>query len=296
MAWEPFEQWPGETRGGAFREQSEPVVAERAGPSTRERLRLFWSSQPDFPSAKAARRLALTATYVYVQRFDGDRRRVVRSKLRGLRRTSGLLIAGVVDDDDLIIPHREGCEAEAHLLKALSRSSGTWTHRVGVGLSVFVALLFFVVGAGLLSEYPFSSAVDAWRMGLTTAERVLGFGAAVAFLTASLMVTLWGSSRFRISGLGVERTRGLIPWMPFFVPAESITEVWVLPSRQKRSNSWLYVRLRFRERQRFGSMFGARVIPVAVFLPRQRREAVACGERIARLLGCTVHDRTGGSK
>ncbi|GAB5545683.1 MAG: hypothetical protein SangKO_054430 [Sandaracinaceae bacterium] len=233
MSWEPVERWPGEAGGeGAFRSGAEPALASRDAPSAWERVTLFWFSTPELPLERVARRAVLTSSYVYVQRFDGRRERVRRDQLRGFRREGGRLIVGVREGEDLVLPLRAKCEVQARLLAQLgSQADAKWTGWRRVEVAVAGAVIAAAAAGVMLRPTSLADVMTHWGLGLYTSEVCLRVYVGVAACVVLLFCLLWLPMRARVDALGVEVRRGLIPWLPFFLPAEQVDGVRVVEVR-----------------------------------------------------------------
>lgn len=299
MAWEPVDRWPGDDGGeGAFRASSEPVVAERGGPTAWERARLWWHSTPEMPIEHVARRVAVTRSFVYVSRANGRRERAPREKLRGVRRSGARVIFGVVEGEDLVLPFRKGCAVIEELLRQLGPGADeAWTGWRGFVPGLLVTGAGIAVGAALLATYPWRPFVSMIEKGLWTSETALGFyGGWVALLVGILGAT-WVPMRARVDRLGVEIRRGLIPWLPFFRPAERFIGVRVreVMGNQRGVTTLLghEVSVVFREPERFVSILSRGTVPVAWFSasnPPERAsgEAKALANWLAKILDVPV--------
>jgi len=259
MSWESIDRWPGESRqGGAFRGSAEPVLASRSAPSAPENLVIWWRSTPELPYARTARQVALTSHYVYVERYDGSRERVPLSKLRGRRRDRRLMRYGVVDGEDLVLPHRRGCDLQADLARRLRGAPGRMIvarHGVlgAILLAVFAGFLASVFGA----ETSMRGIEESFEHGLLTSEALVMLYAAAFSALVAAWALLWIPSRYRVDDLGVERARGLVPWLPFHRPPEDFGSVIVdrtyVQKNGRRYVTGYMVHLQLKHADRFGS-------------------------------------------
>ena len=302
MAWEPFEAWPGEGEGGAFRGRSEPVLASRDGLSFAERVQLFWRSSPDLPDRRVAARVAVTPDYVYVRRLDGSRERVPRALLRGARMAGRVAVYGVVDAEDLFMTVRRSCAAQAMLVEQLGKAEPVHLSKGVVG-GTLLSVLVLCAGTGVLMEYPYRDALDRWSRDLWTAESALGFYAGVGLCVVGVLMSLWLPSRTRIDETGVERRRGVVPWLSFALPPEAFQGVTVTrpgtgtivrgePRPPTRPVFGYDVALLLRRPQRFGTVASVHSLSLELVQrgARERsddveRRAHALADRVALLLG-----------
>lgn len=268
MAWEPVERWPGEAGGeGAFRSGAEPALASRGAPSPWERVRLFWFSSPELPLEHVARRAVLTSSYVYVERMTGRRERVRRAMLRGFRREGGRLIVGVVDGEDLVLPFRVGCALQAQLLAQLGGKAGErWVGRQHVRLGAASSAAAGLAAWTLLAAIRPETVRAHWALELYTSETCLRAYFGVGLALVALALLLWVPMRVRVDALGVEVRRGLVPWLPFFLPAERVAAVVVNERRSKvrgREQFLFYaVELRFDPPTRLASLTRRSALPL----------------------------------
>lgn len=294
MGWEPADRWPGESGGGgAFRAGSEPAIAERGGPTFLERLKLFWHSTPEMPLGSVARRAVLTATYVYVDRFDGRRERVARSALRGIRRSGGRLVIGVREGEDLVLPFRPRCALSRHLLEQLGGTTERWVGWRDVFRGALLAVVGLGFAVGLFATYPLPRVLHAWSAAGATGEAVLGFVAGWVALAVGVVGLAWLPTRVSVDRLGVEVRRGLLPWLPFFLPAERVRAVLVRRrfwTRARTAASGYVVVLDLHRDERLGSPLPRRRIEIHDVDGSQgdaaaQREAAQVAERVADRLG-----------
>ncbi|HJL14115.1 MAG TPA: hypothetical protein RMH99_00595 [Sandaracinaceae bacterium LLY-WYZ-13_1] len=226
VSWEPADRWPGESGGGgAFRSGSEPVLAERSGPRWLERLSLFWHSTPEMPMGAVARRAALTTSFVYVDRFDGRRERVARSRLRGIRRDGRRLVIGVLEGEDLVLPHRPRCELARALATQLGGHAPSWVARRRLSTGALLALVGAALTVSLFTAFPLGRVWPHLAAGRWLADDALGFYGGWLALLLAVAGLAWVPERFRADRLGLEVRRGLFGWLPFFVPAERVRGV-----------------------------------------------------------------------
>lgn len=230
MSWETVDSLPDPNPSGSpYQSLAEPVVAQRSGLGPLERFRLFWRSTPELPSKRAANRVVLTPSHLYVERVDGSTQRVRLEALRGRRVEGPVVIYGVEDAEDLALPLRAACPVITELDSRFrdGRASDlpavvTWRHR---GAGLFVACLFGAVGMFLLTEYTLEEMWDRIHMGLYTAEVVLGVVAGAAAVLAALLVLQLVPERIHIDTLGVRRVRGIVPWLHYLHPPETFRAV-----------------------------------------------------------------------
>lgn len=303
MGWEDVEALPGTSSGGgAFRDGAEPVVAQRIGLSLREKLRLFWHSTPDLPSARAAELIVVTQTYVYVRRVDKTRARVHLDELHGQRVERGLLVFGVAEDDDLLLAYRPSCPVQDRLMAALRKDADLepWRESRGMIASAILTLASLGAGVGLLLSYPLERALEHIEIGLFTSESALGTYAGVAALFLALFLFFLGPSRWRVDAVGVTRTRGVLPWMPFTLPPERFRRAVLKPSyykpkNQRRYHAGWFVVLDLRDRARVGTLCPTASVSLGFFpfgrgrlsaedRRRTENEARALAERFRSLL------------
>jgi hypothetical protein len=254
MSWEPFESWPGEGGQGAFRGASEPVLAQCRGLSLAQRLRFFWSSSPDLPAKRVAERVAVTGAHVYVERRDGTRERVTREALQGIRRDGPVTVVGVLEGEDIFVPSHERCPVEETLRVQLGRQ-GRITFRENIPGAAVLALAAGALGTHLLSQHSLWRAVAHLHHELYTSETVIGVSCGLAAVALALVVMLWVPAWVTVDATGVEVRRGLVPWLPFRVPAEEIKHASYTPQRDKNGHLLGYrVTAVLREAKRFASL------------------------------------------
>lgn len=300
MSWEPFERWPGEDAGGAFRGASEPRIAERRGLTVGDRVRLFLADRPDLPAARVAERVALSARHVYVERRDGSRERVARARLEGARRDGPLLVVGVADGEDLFLPSREREPVQERLVEQLGIAEPLRIAR-GQVATLLGSVSLAAFGVALLQSYPLRQVVEHARAGLWTSESSLGFHGGVLALALAALLVLWAPSLTTIDRTGVERRRGLFRAWVSRRPPEDFSAVAVLPHRGKRGKYGSVTtvaysaRVRLRREGRLGSLTRVRHVelrwvyaPEAADLARARAEASLIAQRAATLLGLPV--------
>lgn len=253
-----MQRWPGERAGGggAFRGGTEPVLAERAGPGLLERFWLFWHSTPDQPVAHAAKRATLTQAYLYVQRFDGKRRRVARERLHGVRRTRHRVLVGVAEDDDLVLPHRPGCALQRELIDGLSPGAGAaWATRHYVVMAMLMALVCGF-GAFFFVSFTMDDAMMAWREGTYLANEAIPFYAGLIAGALALVSVFWMPMWLRVDRLGVEVRRGMVPWLVFFAPREEVVgsrvRKHVVKNKNGTTETWI-AELELRQPMRLGT-------------------------------------------
>ncbi len=236
MSWETVTSLPqSHSSGSPYQGQAEPVVAKRIGLRALERVRLFFRSTPELPSARAARSVVLTPNHLYVERMNGAVQRVRLDALKGRRLDGPLVVYGVDDGEDLALPARVGCP----VMMALDTRHGETgksglppvVARRDMTMALVIASLFASVGTFLLAEYSLDEMWNRIHLGLYTAEVVLGVvGGAAAMLMALLVVQLV-PIRIHIDTLGVRRVRGLVPWLHYLDPPETFRAVRLDPIR-----------------------------------------------------------------
>ena len=306
MSWEDVDELPGKPgAGGAFRGAAEPVVAQRTGLTIGERLRLFWYSTPEEPTGRAARRILVTPQHVYVQRVDGSLSRVRHDALRGERvEPGGRLVIGVRDDEDLLLPHRAGCEAEKRLIAIVRGEAAPepWREWRGVILAAVFTIGAFALGTGLLIQYPIETMVEHVGRGLYTSESALGTYGGAAGLLAALLLFFFGGSRWQVDAVGVTRGRGILGWMRSIVPPERfrravLRPAYVKPKNRARYHAGWWVQLELREKGRVGTLFPVKSVSLGYFpfehpiTPKVRQdktaEAKQLADRLTKLLALT---------
>ncbi len=274
MSWEEVEALPSGRTGGVFRGSAEPVVAQRNGATLRERVGLWWRSTPDHPSDRAARRIVLSSRYVYVERFDGTLGRVRLDQLHGERlHAKGLLLYGVRQAEDLMLPYRAGCEVQRHIASAVrgKTTEQPWCETHGLVGWVLLAAVLAALSAIVFVEY---DPAEGWARirenGMWTSESALGLYAGIGLIVLALLAFLWGPSRWRIDEVALTRTRGALPWMPFTLPPEAFRGTRITPSYHKTKNrpryhSGWHVRLLLADKQRVGSLFKTQHVVLKYF-------------------------------
>ena len=214
MSWEPFEQWPGDARGGAFRGASEPLLAERRGLSLSERVRIWLGSSPDFPLTRVATRLALTGRHVYVERRDGSRTRVARERVRGHRVEGPFALFAVEGAEDLVLPHRPECDLQGVLESGDERAT-PMLYDAGLVASAVASTVAAIASLWILADLGAARVWELMRRGPPFSESALTAYAGVGLAALALFFFLWGPSRVRVDRAGILRRRGVIPWLAF---------------------------------------------------------------------------------
>jgi hypothetical protein len=230
MSWETVTSLPqSHASGSPYQGQAEPVVAKRIGLRALERVRLFFRSTPELPSARAARSVVLTPNHLYVERVSGTIERVRLDALKGRRVDGPLVVYGVNDGEDLALPARAGCPVIA-ALDARHGEAGKGALppvvvRRHVAMALFVASLLAAPGTFWLVEYSLDEMWDRIHRGLYTAEVVLGVVAGASAILGALLVLQLAPMRIHIDTLGVRRVRGLVPWLQYLEPPETFRSV-----------------------------------------------------------------------
>lgn len=300
MSWETVTSLPqSHTSGSPYQGQAEPVVAKRIGLRAVERVRLFFRSTPELPSASAARSVVLTPNHLYVERVGGTIQRVRLDALKGRRVDGPLVVYGVNDGEDLALPARAGCPVIA-ALDARHGETGKSALppvvvRRHVALSLFVASLLAAPGTFWLVEYSLDEMWDRIHQGLYTAEVVLGVVAGAAAMLATLLVLQLAPMRIHIDTLGVRRVRGLVPWLQYVEPPEAFRSVRVDVVRYRRKSganvdAGFVVRLRRRgeEASRGDLELRQFILGEAQGMEEQRQQANDLALRVAALLDLPV--------
>jgi hypothetical protein len=226
MSWQPLEQMPDEAQAGSargvgpFRQQAEPVVALRTGPTLRERARLFFGSTPDLPSARAGRRLLLTHEHLYVERADGTKERVRRADLRGRREERGRVIYGVRDGEDLALLERGYCPVMAALDQQLEQQAeAVETHLGFVSAAKRVAV---AICLGAVLALRLDRLGQGWHF-VENPKQLLILIPIGLFLHALFL----RPERLRVDKLGLHRRFGVLPLFHENIDPEDIEEVVV---------------------------------------------------------------------
>jgi hypothetical protein len=296
VSWEPFERWPDESTGHAFRGASQPVLARRDGITLAERMRLFWRSSPDLPAQRVVAKARLTEQHVYVERRDGSRERVARSMLRGVRRDGPALVIGVREGEDVFLLERRSCALQSALI-ASAVHGGELRFAQGVKECAILAAIAAAIAFGLFLEYGIGRPLVHLRIGLYTSETMLGFYGALLASGIGLLAMLWWPSRIRVDATGVERRRGLVPWLVFRRPPEDFAAVGTLtehadPHRGANRVVAVRVSLELRQSARFGTVWPTRYVLLDRIVPKNthyptdaRTKALDVAERVRGILG-----------
>jgi hypothetical protein len=300
MSWETVTSLPqSHASGSPYQGQAEPVVAKRIGLRALERVRLFFRSTPELPSARAARSVVLTPNHLYVERMGGAIQRVRLDALKGRRVDGPLVVYGVNDGEDLALPARTGCPVIAALDtrhgEAGKSALPPVVVRRHVASSLFVASLLAAPGTFWLVEYSLDEMWDRIHRGLYTAEVVLGVVAGASAILGALLVLQLAPMRIHIDTLGVRRVRGLVPWLQYLEPPETFRSVRVDIVRHRAKSgrtvdSGVVVRLRRRGEEAIrGDLELRKFVPDLVpGIEDQRRQANELALRVAALLDLPV--------
>lgn len=237
MGWQPTDDWPdGRGEGGAFRAAAEMVVAERSAPTATDTLRLWWHSTPDHPFGAVARRVALTARWLYAETREGGRRRAPLDVVRGSRREAGRVIYAVEDGDDLVVVDRGG-DALERALDAAVGATGEWRSRApgditDIGCVLVLAIPACFACVGLLVKYG-AEAMRELALGMWTSEAALGLYGGLGGLVLLLLFVLLVPESFIADTVGLTTRRGVLGLVGRTRAAERIAIVTVLTRQQR---------------------------------------------------------------
>jgi hypothetical protein len=141
-------------------------------------------------------------------------------------------------------------------------------------------------------------------MGLWTSETALGFYGGVGAILVTLVALLWLPAWTRIDETGVERRRGLVPWLAFRRPPEDFERVELVrvmgyPGRSTvRQLLALAVELVMRRAGRLGTLAPRKSLALRLHMARTRGardEAASFAAAVARALSVPVRESERGA-